>query len=80
MNNTNKLIVIIGGSDYFTVIYGLNITDWVIIMQFYDIINGIVRLIANLLTNDLVASSHYIAHLLIIRNIEVWDNKRTVVK
>ena len=49
-------------------------------MQFYDIINGIVRLIANLLTNDLVASSHDIAHLLIIRNIEVWDNKRTEVK
>ncbi len=61
-------------------IYGLDITDWVIIMQFYDIINGIVRLIANLLTNDLVASSHDIAHLLIIRNIEVWDNKRTEVK
>ena len=58
----------------------MDIIDWIIIMRFYDIINAIVRLIANLLTHDLVASWYDNAHLLIIRNIEVWDNKRTEVK
>ena len=47
MNNTNKLIVIIGGSDYFTVIYGLDIIDWIIIMRFYNNIDIIDRLIVN---------------------------------
>ena len=47
MINTYRLIVIIGSSDYFTVIYGLNITDWVIIMRFYNNIDIIDRLIVN---------------------------------